>query len=582
MNKNFKNVLLCGAVLAVSAGAFSSCDDDDDYGTRISVLETAVADLKGQLAKALTVGASVTNVSENDGTYVITLSDGQVITIKSGAGGGADVSVTLTDTEAIIKVGDTEYKLPLGSAVNSLIYSPEFADGEVAIADGSGAVVKFLARPALDNIDGAVFTIAESHELKSRAMGEEDFKVSKAEFIDGFVNLTVICINGDLAGTKHAASVQMNYRGAVIGSNYFTINVSSDFSFSSEAIDPNVKVTAPGVAFDAETNTYSFAVDGAEFGAGYDFASVFEGLAEGDYFEVASSSKQAGDASDMAKRNILAASLSADGKFKFAERPGTNFGSEGFLVNVKRGETVVAKTRVIINDRIAGINFGVTPAVFESEWGGREKALELGAQRVDIQKAFANYLEDITIRHGDSDKFFEAWPNLMVADGDDVVLYCNGTKLILDDLGTKYAPADICRGIVWFYRGLSVRLPENMAPYTDENGKEWTAGGEGYGDYVNGNDMWMGTAYNFCTSAYEQFYPETARYLGLRIDEATGELVTPDSYTGWGFRMAIGCGYEYLYGVKDISTNGGDQVGMLFFNRRVSPAGATMPLSDIK
>lgn len=580
MNKNLKNVLLCGAVLAVSAGVFSSCDDDDDYGTRISVLETAVADLQTQLDKALTVGASVTDVKETDGTYVITLSDGQVITIKPG--GGADVSVTLTDTEAIIKVGDTEYKLPLGSAVNSLIYSPEYVDGEVAISDGSGAVIKFLARPALDNIDGAVFTIAESHELKSRAMGEEDFKVSKAELVDGFVNLTVICINGDLAGTKHAASVQMNYRGAVIGSNYFTINVSSDFSFSSEDIDANVKVTVPGATFDAETNAYSFTVDGAEFGEGYDFASAFEGLAEGDKFEIAPSSKQVGEAADMAKRNILAASLNADGKFKLTERPGTNFGAEGFLVNVKRGETVVAKTHVIINDRIAGINFEVIPVVFEAEWGGREKALELGAQRVDVQKAFANYLEDITIRHGDSDQFFEAWPNLMVADGDDVVLYCDGTKLILDELGTKYAPAGLSRGIVWFYRGLSVRLPENMAPYTDENGKEWTAGGEGYGDYVNGNDMWMGAAEDYCSKTYEQFYPETARYLGLRVDEATCELITPDSYTGWGFRLAIGCCYEYLYGVKRINNPGGDQVGMLFFNRRVSPAGATMPLSDIK
>lgn len=582
MNKVFKNVLLCGAVLAVSAGVLPSCDDDDDYETRISVLETAVADLQTQLNKALTVGASVTNVSENNGTYVITLSDGQVLTIKPGTGGGADVSVTLTDTEAIIKVGDTEYKLPLGSAVNSLTYSPEYADGEVLIGDGSGAVVKFLARPALDNIDGAVFTIAESHELKSRAMGEEDFKVSNAELVDGFVNLTIICINGDLAGTKHAASVQMNYRGAVIGSNYFTINVSSDFSFSSEAIDPNVKVTAPGATFDAETNAYSFTVDGGDFGEGYNFADAFEGLADGDYFEIASTSKQVGDASDMAKRNILAASLSADGKFKFTERPGTSFGSDGFLLNVKRGETVVAKTHVIINDRIAGINFEVTPVVFESEWGGREKALELGAQRVDIQKAFANYLEDITIRHGDSDKFFEAWPNLMVADGDDVVLYCNGTKLVLDALGTKYAPAGLCRGIVWFYRGLSIRLPENMAPYTDENGKEWTAGGEGYGDYVNGNDMWMGAAEQYCSQTYEQFYPETARYLGLRVDEVTGELITPDSYTGWGFRLAIGCGYEYLYGVKRVNNAGGDQMGMLFFNRRVSPEGATMPLSDIK
>ncbi len=576
-------MLLCGAVLAVSAGAFTSCDDDDNYDTRISVLETALADLQTQINKALTVGASITNVQENEGTYVLTLSDGQVLTIKPGTGGGANVSVTLTDTEAIIKVGDTEYKLPLGSAVNSLIYSPEYLDGEVRISDTQGAVVKFLARPALNDIDGAVFTVAESHELKSRAMGEEDFKVSNAELVDGFVNLTVICINGDLAGTKHAASIQMNYKGAVIGSNYFTIDVASEFSFNSEEIDPAITVTAAGATQDADTKAYTFTVDGAEFGAGYDFATAFSGLKDGDYFEIASAGKQVGDAADAAKRAILAASLSADGKFKFASRPGTNFGDTGFLVNVKRGETVVAKTYVKIDDKIAAINFGVNPVVFEAEWGGREKALALGAQRIDIQKAFANYETDITIRHGDSDQFFQAWPNLSINDANgDPVLFCNGTKLILDALGQKYAPEDLCRGIVWFYRGLSIRLPENMAPYTDENGKEWKDGGEGYGDYVNGNDMWMGTAYNFCNSAFEDFYPATALYLGLKLDEKTGELITPDSYTGWGFRLAIGCGYEYLYGVKDISTDGGDQMGMLFFNRRVSPEGATMPASDKK
>ena len=31
--------------------------------------------------------------------------------------GGGNISVTMTDTEAIINVNGTEYKLPLGSAV---------------------------------------------------------------------------------------------------------------------------------------------------------------------------------------------------------------------------------------------------------------------------------------------------------------------------------------------------------------------------------------------------------------------------------------------------------------------------------
>lgn len=78
------------------------------------------------------------------------------------------------------------------------------------------------------------------------------------------------------------------------------------------------------------------------------------------------------------------------------------------------------------------------------------------------------------------------------------------------------------------------------------------------------------------------FYPETARYLNLQIDIKTGELITPAEYTGYGFRFAIGAGYEYLYGVKNITANGNDKIGMLFFNRRLAPEGAKMPEGDKK
>ena len=434
----------------------------------------------------------------------------------------------------------------------------------------------------MNSIDGAEFTIAESHELKSRAADGEDFKVSAAELKDGFVTLTILCVNGDLTGTKHAASVQMKYQGAVIGSNYFTINVSDDFSFVSEDLDPAISVTAAGATQDATTGAWSFTVDGGEFGKGYDFATVFTGLADGDKFEIASAGKQAegSDAANPAKRDILVSSLNADGKFKFTKRPGTNYGDAGFLVNVKRGEVVVAKSFVKIDDPIAAIEFAPFPGVFEAEWGGREKALALGAQTIDIQKAFVNAATDITIIHG-CPEFFDNWSNAIVNNAaGDPILYNDGNKMVLDDYGKLFAPEDLCRGLFWFYRGLSVRLPENMAPYTDENGKEWTGGGEGYGDYVNGNDIWMGQSWEYANDP-EGFYPPTAKYLGLKMDEKTGALITPDNYTGWGFRLAISCGYEYLYGCKNVtSPNGADQVGMLFFNRRVSPEGATMPLSD--
>lgn len=572
-------MLLCGALSAFAMGTFTSCNDDDDLETRVGVLETALNDLQAQINKALTVGASITNVAEENGTTVLTLSNGEKISIK--AGGGA-VSVTMTDTHAEIKVNDETYKIPLGASVSSLIYSPDYEDGLVLISDGSGAEVKLLPRPALDNINGAEFTVAESHQLLTRAGDGDDFKVSSAELKDGFIVVKLLCINEDVKGQKHAVSIQMKMNGTVIGSNYFTVSVDNGFSFASEAIDSNIKVTAAGATLDEATNAYSFTVNGLDIAKGMDFKTVFEGLADGDFFAIAPAGKQSGDAAD--RQAMLAKSLSSDGTFKFAERPGTSFGDTGFLVQVKRGETVVAKTYVKINDELANVAFTPFPGVFEAEWGGREKNLELGAQRIDIQKAFTNYEEDITIIHG-CPEFFSNW-----ADGQGSVevngvpvLYNNGAKMVLDELGQAYAPEDLCRGIFWFYRGLSIRLPEDMAPYTDEFGTEWTSGGEGYGDFVNGNDMWMGQSWDYIRDPVG-FYPQTAQYLGLQMDEKTGDLITPSSYTGWGFRFAISCGYEYLYGCKNVTSGSADaqndQVGMLFFNRRLSPEGATMPLSD--
>ena len=184
MNKQFIKVLLCGAMV-LSTGTFISCNNDDDIDdlkSRVSVVETAIGDLKADLDKALKTGASIVEVKldEKTGIYTLSLSDGQKIVIKPG---GGNISVTMTDTEAIINVNGTEYKLPLGSAVNSLIYSPETIDGIVEIGN-TGAIVKFLPRPALTSIEGAEFTIAESHVLTRAADGEQ-FKVNGVASLDG-------------------------------------------------------------------------------------------------------------------------------------------------------------------------------------------------------------------------------------------------------------------------------------------------------------------------------------------------------------------------------------------------------------
>ena len=225
MNKRFFNALLLGAVV-LSTGTFVSCDNDDvdDLKSRVSVIEVAIDDIKTQLSKALMTGASITKVDESNGTYTLTLSDGQKIVIKPG---GGNISIVVTDTEAIITIEGEEYILPLGSLVNSLIYSPETIDGIVEIGN-TATTVNFLARPALKSLDGAEFTIAESHVLTRAADGEQ-FKVSGDVTLEGdFIKVPIKALGEAEAGKTYAVSLHLNLKGTIIVSNYFTVKVSDD------------------------------------------------------------------------------------------------------------------------------------------------------------------------------------------------------------------------------------------------------------------------------------------------------------------------------------------------------------------
>ena len=588
-------MLLFGMLTSVASVPFTSCsNDNDDLKTKVGVLETAVKDLQEQIGKALTSGASVTGATQDPttGVWTLTLSDGTKITTGGGgaSGGGSDVTVVVTDSEAIITVNGTEYRLPLGSSVNSLIYVPDFVDGKVAVADASGVEVKLLARPAMTSLDGAVFTVAESHKLLSRAGDGEDFKVSSAELKDGYVVVKLLCVNQEIAGQEHAVSIQLNYRGTVIGSNFFNVVVDPDFSFVSESIDENITCKVAGATKGAD-GSWAFTVDGVELGKGADFAAMFDNLPAGAVFKVASVGKQPGGPAQE-KQAILAASLSADGKFNFTARPGSSFNDNaeqpGFLVNVIKDEVTVAKFYVKINDTVANANFVVFGSDLEAEWGGRSECLQLGAQRVDIQawlsKAYEMEEPDVIVHNG-KDGVMGRWNDVIIADtNDDNLITVKSGHLTMTELGQAYAPEGVCRGIYWYNRGLSIRLPESMVPYTYFDGTVYeNGGGEGWGrDYfINGDDMWMGQ-YNEYAADPVGFYAGTPtwNYLGLKIDEKTGDLITPDNYTGWGFRLAVGVAYEYLYGIKPIISEGNDKLGMIFFNRRLAPEGANMPVAE--
>ena len=584
MNKRFSNAVLYGALGASAICLLPACNnnDVDDLKTRVGVIETAVNDLQSQLNKALTVGASVTNVEENNGTYILTLSDGQKITIKPGSG---SMSIVMTDTEAVITVGDQVYKLPLGSSVSSLVYAPDFTDGLVQINDASGAEVRFLPRPAMTDIDGAEFKVAESHKLMTRSGDGDVFKVGSAELRDGFVVLKLLCLDESVKGENHAVSIQMSYKGTVIGSDYFQVQIDRDFSFVSEDIDPSIVCSAPGAVQNG--NAWQFQLDGTVLGSGVNLAQYFN-APEGAEFRVAATSKQPGGPAQE-KQQLLSSSLKADGSFNWSARPATAFNEneeqQGFLVNIVKDEVTVAKFYLTINDELADTNFFVFDSGMEIEYGNRTTCLALGAQRLDVQEwlSTAEEEEGGLICHGGLEGVVQKWNSVAVTTpSGKSVLFTAGGHLTLDELGQAYAPESTCRGIFWFYRGLSIRLPECMAPYVDWNGEEWTSGGEGWGGkyFENGDDMWWGQYNEYINTTWEQFAAPSAVFLGLRVDEKTGELITPENYTGWGFRMAYAVGYEYLYGVKNITSDGGDMLGMIFFNRRLAPEGAEMPHGD--
>jgi hypothetical protein len=574
MNKRFLYVLLCGVVI-FSTGIFSSCgnDDIDDLKSRVSVIEIAIADLKAQLSNAVTSGATIVSVvEETDGTYILTLSNGKVITIKPSTGGGSNITVEKNENNIIITVNGTEYVLPIGSAVNSLIYSPETVDGIVNIGN-TDATVNFLATPAVSSGDlaNATFDIAEAHELK--AGGNGMFKVNGDVTLDGdFIKVPIKAL-GVEAGKIYAVALLMNLNGTAISSNYFNVKVADDFSFNVEEIGGfTIKAAYNPKSLD---NGFSeMTINGRDLLKVTNFKDLFDELPANAVFSVAGKNAQPGG-SAQERWDALNNNLAQNGAWAMNTRLGTSFNNnadrKGFLFNVKANDVVKAKIYVIINDELAGVDFtGQFTAQAEAEWGGRDKSLPMGAQTVNIQKGFINYETEYPIIHNGAAEFFAKWATFEVKMGEDLLVYNDGSKLALSNIAKEYATG--CRGLYWFYRGFAIYVPEALATtngkYVDVNGKEWS-GAEGYG-----YDFWLGQ-YNDYINNPATFYPSGVTNFGITIDVASGSLTLPASYTGYGFRIGIGAGYEYAYGVKKIGS--ADQLGLFFFNRRLAPQGATMP-----
>jgi hypothetical protein len=580
MNKKLLKALLCGvAVLSVSV--FSSCKTDlSDIDSRLKVLETAWSDLKTQLGDAVVNGLYITSHGQASGgeTYDITFSDGKTVKIPLVDGGGTEVTVEIANGVATITIDGVPYQIPLGPAVSSLVYRPEFADGYVLLGN-EGANVKFLATPAVsaDAVAAATVKIADVYQLGTRAGDQVLMSVvgGKATLEGEYINVPIKALEVS-AGALYSVSIQMVVSGTTISSNYFPVRIADDYAAKPEELDPSIVPASKYNPVLNEDNSYTITVDGLELLGALNVKSFYGDTAPaGATFAVAPAGKQPeGDA--QAKRDMLAASLASDGTWAFVERPGTNFGSTGFQIEVLVNDEVKARTNVTIHDAIAAMPAedwkGGILNDLQAEWGGREKSLPMGASTIDFPASFFSYTPegeggdyDYTIIHGDRTGFFGKWPEFAVGD----LIYNNGQKLVLADKGAAWAAKS--RGIYWFCRGLAIVAPEPLATtdgkYVDELGRA-TSGGE----IVPNADWWgpMGEGPEYATGGMMSQGIE----IGLALS-ADGVLSLPASYTGYGLRLGIGACYEYAYGCKRLGV--GDQFGLFFFNRRMAPEGATMP-----
>ncbi len=590
MNKQLLNALLCGA-LVLSTGTFISCDDDnDELDSRVAVVEGAYGEIKTQLSQALMTGASIVkSEQDNEGNWTLTLSDGSKIVIKAstgGGGGGSSISVEAGSGFFKITVDGTTYTIPTGAAVNSLVFVPEFADGKVLLGN-EGATVKLLATPALsaDDMNKAQISVVDAVELQTR-LATETIIVTGQSLDGDYIKLNLKGIDAQ-AGKSYAIAIKLDISGTSITSNYFTVEVAADFSFDAESL---VTPTFGAAITDAVQNgdgSYTATLpDGngskpnflSEFNFG-DFVQIAD--VEGLTYVVAPANKQ----NENVQRHyeVLKNSLSKDGKWKIAGRPGTNCdapvdgegnkqGNDGLLIYLKANYQIKAKIYWKVIDPIAALDFtGGRTGNFEAEWGGREQYQESGKHDVDIQKILANWETEIPIIHGGKDNWFALWNDYSVQTADqDIIIFNDGGRLKVSDYGQKYC--SLSRGVYWFYRGFAIYVPEALGTdgkYVADNGEEFSAG-EGYGV-----DNWMGQYTDYINDPIG-FYSAVAKW-NFKMDEATGIITFPETYTGYGLRIAIDGGFEYDYGVKPIHGAGSDQCGMLFFNRRVAPTDATMP-----
>lgn len=591
MKKQFLNALLFGALFFSSGTFFVSCSDDDnsDLENRVSVLEGLIDDIKSQLSKAITVGATVTKWDAEK--RIITLNDGTQIDLGSLSSGGGEASnITVGDGVIIISIGGVEYALSMATAINSLVYCPESTNPIVNIdqaANKNGITLRFLATPALsaDALSKAKITIADAREVQTRA-NTSFFKLKDLK-ADGDLIQATMKVWDAVPGKTYTVAVHLAVPGATVSSNYFYVSVGADVVVITEDLSVAPELKGLNDAAANEDGSWTATLpdgtgDVPAFLSSVKFQEMITVPGVNNLSYVLAPADQQNE-SVRNNYNNLSANLSADGTWNCVKRPGTAGGEEGILILAKDADDVTrAKVHIKVIDPLANIDFQALCGVegnFEAELYGRDgRFFAPGVNELDVPATLANYETEIPIRHS-GDAFFVAYAkyNVSTEATGSLVYNDGGGQLVLGDYTKKYLGG--ARGVFWYYRGFMLVVPETLATdgkYSDATGDY--NGGEGYGydtwgsgnpvDYVNNPNF-----YNFRPG--DEF--RTVASFGWKMNEKTGVLTTPSEYEGWGIRIAFAAGLEYAYGVKSLCGKGADQLGMLFINRRTAAEDAKMP-----
>lgn len=553
-------MLLVGA-LVLTTGTFVSCSENtDDLDSRLTVVEGMIREVKDQLEN-LPAGATITSATENEGIWTLVLSSGQTITINPSAGGGASLSVVEKENSIVITIDGKDYELPLSAGFHSLVYVPEFTDGDVLINSSGKATVKFLVKPALTAsiLENASFSIGAANELATRS-ARNFFNVDGSVTLDGeYINVPIRVLDVEAAGKTYGVALQMNIGISVFVSNFFNLSVPSDFTGTPEEI-VEAKLIAAVADYTALENGFSTATlpePTVNVLGTFNFKDLFSELPAGTVrFELGARSLQNDNVTRDSRYDVFRNALSADGTWELKARPGTNGDApnteqiSGILINVIVDDVIKHKIYWKIVDPIASLPDEAFAGTFAGEPHieyPEDVVWEKGARNYNFNKEFTT--GDFNPMH-DGGNFVQAFKSYEVSVGSDYLIYNDGEELQLGELGVKLAKHS--RGLYWQNRHSSIASSQRRnldIPAEQKGNGEIIAGYDG----VPADEMW--------------------NTFGFRVINTGVEM--SENYGGNAIRLGVDFRYEYAYGERFI---GGNRALLFFWiNRRVSPADVTDP-----